>query len=257
MPVILGPSTSEPPIIASYGIGDILSIMDDELHGKKNAFSEAQKIRHLNKAVDEFWKISKLVHQDYWLTNNTPGLNLDSTNTDFILPPDLAEIRLIEVTAPVDYTGLDIIRHDISSPLFKTERQAFRALQGVGTPDSALAIPGQLNYVVYGPDSAGQQHILFSRPAPVPLTLLVWYVRFLGHFSIPKNTSEVLFALLSPYIWNIAVYAVKSLLKSEDTDMGEYQKWQEEWSKEIDRAMPAAHERSTADDDTVPGFVEL
>lgn len=248
---------AEPVLVATYAIDDILSIVNDELHGKKNAFPETQKIRHINKALDEMWKIMKLLHGGYWLTNNTPGLVLDTINTDFILPVDFAEMRLIEVTNPVDYVGIDVIQMPMTSALFKTERQSFRAFQTVATADSVLAIPGQLNYDIYGPDATNQMHILFSRPAPVPLTLLLWYVRLVGHFSVPKLAAESLQSLLSPYIWNLAVYAAKSLLKSESNDAQEFAKWEEQWSKEIDRAMPAAHERATADEQSVEGFAEM
>lgn len=248
---------AEPALVPTYAIDDLLSIVNDELHGKKNAFSEAQKIRHINKALDEMWKIMKVIHGGYWLTNNTPGLVLDIVNTDFVLPPDLAEIRLIEVTSPIDFVGLDVIQMPMTSGLFKNERQSFRAMQTASSSDSVLAIPGQLNYDLYGPDATNQVHILFSRPAPVALTLLIWYIRLPGHFSIPKAAAESLQSLLSPYIWNMCVYAAKSLLKSEDTDIGEYQKWEQDWRSEIDRAMPAAHERATADDQTVEGFVEM
>lgn len=248
---------AEPTLVATYAIDDLLSIVNDELHGKKNAFPETQKIRHLNKALDEMWKIMKVLHGGYWLTNNTPGLVLDIVNTDFILPVDLAEIRLIEVTNPVDYVGIDVIQMPMTSALFKNERQSFRAMQTVATSDSVLAIPGQLNYDIYGPDATGQLHMLFSRPAPVPLTLLIWYVRLVGHFSIPKLATENLQSLLSPYVWNLCAYASKSLLKSEDNDPTEYAKWEQDWSKEIDRAMPAAHERATADEQVVEGFIEI
>ena len=258
MPAVLGPSgLNEPGLQATFAIDDILSIVNDELHGKKNAFPDSQKIRHINKALDEIWKIMKLLHGGYWLTNNTPGLVLDTVNTDFILPVDFSEVRLIEVTNPIDYVGIDVIQMSMTSGLFKNERQSFRALQTAASSDSVLAIPGQLNYDIYGPDATNQMHILFSRPAPVPLTLLIWYVRLPGHFSVPKNAAENLQSLLSPYIWNLATYAAKSLLKSEGTDQGEFAKWEEQWSKEIDRAMPAAQERATADDQTVEGFVEM
>lgn len=258
MPVILTPSGgTEPSLVPSYSIDDLLSILDDELHGKKGAFSEAQKIRHLNKALDELWKIMKLLHGGYWLTNNSPGLALDTVNTDFILPPDFAEIRLIEVTNPVDYVGLDCIQMPMTSAVFKAERQSFRAAQTTPTADSTLVIPGQLNYDIYGPDASNQMHLLFSRPAPVVLNLLIWYVRLVGHFSVPKLASESLQSVLSPYIWNLVVYAAKSLLKSESNDAQEFAKWEEQWSKEIDRAMPAAHERATADEQAVEGWAEM
>jgi hypothetical protein len=248
---------TEPALVPTYAIDDLLSIINDELHGKKNAFPESQKIRHTNKALDEIWKIMKQLHGGYWLTNNTPGLTLDTVNTDFILPADFAEVRLIEVTNPVDYVGIDVIQMPMTSGLFKNERQSFRALQTSASSDSVLAIPGQLNYDIYGPDNANKMHLLFSRPAPVPLNLLVWYIRMVGHFSIPKQPTEILQSLMSPYVWNLAVYAAKSLLKSESSDQGEFAKWEEQWSKEIDRAMPAAHERATADEMTVEGFVEI
>lgn len=248
---------TEPALVGTYAVDDLLSILNDELHGKKNAFPDTQKIRHLNKATDELWKIMKVVHGGYFLTNNAPGLVLDTVNTDFLLPSDFSEIRLIEVTNPVDYVGIDVIQMPMTSALFKNERQSFRAFQTVATADSVLAIPGQLNYDIYGPDAMNQMHLLFSRPAPVPITLLLWYVRMAGHFSVPKNPIERLQSVMSPYIWNLCTFAAKSLLKSEGTDQGEFAKWEEQWAKEIDRAMPAAHERATADDQTVEGFVEL
>lgn len=259
MTVILtgSPPSSEPVLVSAYSIDDILSILNDELHGKKNAFQESQKIRHINKALDMMWKIMKVLHQGHWQTNNTPGLVLDIVNTDFILPTDFAEVRLIEVTNPIDYVGIDVVRMYMNSGIFRSERESFRAAQTVATSDSVLVIPGQLNYDIYGPDASNQMHILFSRPAPVPLTLLIWYIRMVGHFSVPKNSTEKLQSLLSPYIWDLVMYAAKSLLKSEGTDQGEFAKWEEQWSKDIDRSMPAAHERATADEDTVEGFVEL
>lgn len=257
MTIILAQTQTEPNLVATYAIDDILSILNDELHGKKNAFSESQKIRHINKALDQMWKIMKLLHQGYWQTSNAPGLVMDLVNTDFILPPDFSEVRLIEVTNPIDYVGIDVIRMNMNSGVFKSERQSFRAAQTIATSDSVLVIPGQLNYDLYGPDASNQMHILFSRPAPVALTLLIWYIRLVGHFSVPKLATETLQSLLSPYIWDLVMYAAKSLLKSEGTDQGEFAKWEEQWSKDIDRAMPAAHERATADEDTVEGFVEL
>ena len=248
---------TEPSLVATYAIDDLLSIVNDELHGKKNAFPETQKIRHLNKGLDEMWKIMKLLKGGYWQTNNAPGLILDTINTDFILPADFSEVRLIEVTNPVDYVGIDVVQMPMTTALFKTERQSFRAFQTVATADSVLAIPGQLNYDIYGPDNSNKMHMLFSRPAPVPLTLLIWYIRMVGHFSVPKNPSEILQSLMSPYVWNLAVYAAKSLLKSESNDAQEFAKWEEQWSKEIDRAMPAAHERASADEQTCEGFAEM
>jgi len=258
MPILLTPTTGvEPSLVQSYSIDDLLSILDDELHGKKGAFAEPQKIRHLNKALDELWKIMKQIHGGYWLTNNAPGLTLDTSNTDFILPPDFAEVRMIETTNPVDYVGLDVIQMPMTSGIFKNERQSFRAAQTTPTADSTLVIPGQLNYDIYGPDATNQMHLLFSRPAPVILNLLLWYVRLPGHFSVPKNAAESLQSVLSPYIWNMVVYAAKSLLKSESNDPQEFAKWEEQWAKEIDRAMPAAHERATADEQAVEGFAEM
>src|SRR5467141_117781 len=147
----------EPSIVASYIIDSLLNLLNDELHGKKAAFGEAQKIRHLNKAVDAVWKVFKELHENYWLVS--APISLDAMNTDFTLPSDYAEMRMVEVTAPVDYAGMDVVRTSMTSPLFRTERQSFNAMTGIGSSDAAIAIPGQLNYDIYGPDSAGVQHV--------------------------------------------------------------------------------------------------
>lgn len=246
---------AEPSIKLSYSIDDLLSLLNDELHGRKNAFSEPQKIRHLNKAVDEVWKAVKGLKENYWVASAT--LNLDGVNTEFALPNDFAEMRLVEVTSPADYAGLDVIHASMTSPVFRTERQATLSAQAPSQSDQAVAIPGQLLYDVYGPDATGVQRIMFSRLAPVALTLRLWYVRFLGQFSIPKQATETLTSLMSPYVWAMITYAVKSLIKSESSDAGEFGKWEQEWRTSIDNVTPAAKDRQSADADTVEGFIEM
>ena len=134
-------------VILTQTIQNLLDELDDELHGRKSAFAEAQKIRHINKAVNGLWKLFKTLHRGYFVVSSqrTTSANddyfadLDTTTLEYDLPKNFAEMRFIEVLDPKDYAGLQFVHTPMSAPLFQTERWS----QNSGpTADSAVAVPG-------------------------------------------------------------------------------------------------------------------
>ena len=248
--------------VSSQTVVELLAELDDELHGRKSAFAEAQKIRQLNKAINALWKIFKVLHRGYFVVSSqrdTVGADdyfgdIDTVILEYALPKNFAEMRFIEVLSPTDYAGLEFVRTSMNAELFGAERRSNNA---DSSASSTVAIPGQMNYDITGPDAAGLQKMILSRAARIVLQVKLWYARTVPRFSVPKVATEALSSMMATYNHELVTYAAKSLLKSEESDAADFVKWEAVWRADIERAVQAADERSTADFDVVEGFIEL
>lgn len=243
MAIILGSSQpSEPSVLTgTTPIDALLTELDDELHGRRTAFSEAQKIRRLNKAKDELWKVLKNLGRGYFVVasqSDDPGAPdylppLEPGVLEYPLPTNFAEPVMFEST------GEPVLCFRYA-PMRGTAWRMRRSLQ---SDDSST----EIHFDVLGPGLDGRWRLLLSRSVPAPATVRLWYVRYLPDFSVPKNANEHLAAVAAPFRRALVTYATKSLLLSERPGGPESVAWEADWVRDLLRLENAAHEAGGGD----------
>jgi len=248
---------AEPVAVAnSPTIAQLLSALDLELLGFKGAFSEDQKIGRINKGKNELWKVLKQLKEGYFMEDSalTGGLdnefpNLTTTDREYNLPKDLAELRFIEVTDPLAHREWSFEKIGMNSPRWREARLS-STLTGAGNASRLGA--GNVLYDIVGPDDTGRQRMILASYLPVVMSLKLWYTRVVPDFTIPKVAAENLVTFLAPYITPILTYATKSLLRLEDAGIAK--EWEKDWFEDLRRTVSASSDRSEADIEVVEDF---
>ena len=228
----------------TYTIDVLLTILDEELHGFRNAFSEAQKVRRINKGLQALWKALKTTQRAYFMVTSQPTTSgdddyfpdTDASAEEYTLPNNFAELEFIENLE----SGQEATEYRYS-PL-TSER--FKAARRTGNNDSNVFL-----YDIFGPNASGQQSIVFDRP-PGAYTLQLWYVRYLPEFTVPKAAAETLAAVLTPYIYDLIAFVAYSLIKSENAEVS--QAWEKEWASVLAVSMAASRVRQSAEPQEEP-----
>ena len=243
-------------VITTILIGNLLTQLDLELLGFKNAFSEPQKIGRINKGKNELWKVLKQLKEGYFMQESTTTSAQDNTfaalaadTREYDLPKDLAELRFIEVTGPAGYEEWVFQKMAMNSPSFRAVRVSTTAA-GVGSDN--LAPAGNILYDIIGPNNLGRQRIVLASFPPIALVLKLWYTRVVPDFTTTKVATEFLATFLAPYLSSILTYASKSLLRLEDAGIAK--EWEKDWREDLRRTVAASSDRSEADIEVVEGF---
>lgn len=247
---------AEPTAVSlSFTIDALLAVLDDELHGLKGAFSEPQKIRRLNKAIDQVWAILKELREGYFLVSSQSADSakddffpqLTTSDTEVSLPKNFGEMRWIETTSPTTLAGLRFLRTKMSEEVFREER-----IEQNSGQTGASSLIDSIHYDIIGPGATGRQTMVLARPVTQAVTAKLWYIRTLPKFGVPKVVLEELAAVLSPYVHSVVTYATKSLLQSENKEAS--MKWEQDWREDLRRSIDSAQIRQSADPDTVQDF---
>ncbi len=243
-------------VVNSPTIVQLLASLDLELLGFKGAFSEDQKINRINKGKNELWKVLKQLKEGYFMEesalsggadNEFPALT--TSDREYNLPKDLAELRFIEVTDPAAYREWSFEKIGMNSPRWREARLS-STLTGAGNASRLGA--GNVLFDIVGPDNAGRQRMILASYLPVAMSLKLWYTRAVPDFTIPKTGAETLITFLAPYIAPILTYATKSLLRLEDAGIAK--EWEKDWFEDLRRTVSASSDRSEADIEVVEDF---
>lgn len=247
-----------------FTIVELLTLLDDELHGYKGAFSEAQKIRRINKAKDALWKVLKQLKESYFVVaSQSVGTSanedffgkLNRTTREYLLPKNFGELVMAEVIGPTNFETLKFARLKMTSPRFMAER--FSATQAGSGNESGNE--GVLHFDIIGPGFAGvqasQTFVLAGYPPVDNLDVQLWYTRLIPDFTVPKVATEDLTTLLAPYVHELISYATKSLIQQENTGLAE--RWEKEWRMDLERMVNAADDKDSSTPDTVENFDDM
>lgn len=235
----------------SIPINDLLTAVNNDLKGYANAFSQSQKLEALNKAKDEVCSILKTQNANYFVTSSQSSDStaahyfaaLNTTTREYTLPPDMLELRFIEVTSPAGYEGTDFQFRDLSHPDFQNSRRIATA-NGSATP--AIAGSSIYFYTITGKD----QFMLADYPETA-FVIKLWYVYAIPDFASDDTLSEILF----PYDKKLSDWAVKRLLLQEQDQAG-YAAWTTEWRTSVITLTGASNVRQSTTPEFVADFVE-
>lgn len=245
------PGVPSAPTIAAFPSmtgQQLMSVLDINLGGYKNAVTTSQKWEFLNAGKDEMWMILKQLDENYFVidsqavdatqTNYFGPLN--TTTREYTLPTDCRDILFIECTAPIGQEFTKFVKSSITSPEFREARQNATANNNQGSSIITLD--------VYHYDVIGKLTFKLAEFPQQAFTLILTYVRALPVINAASTIDEI----LSPWTRKIADYAVQRVMLLKDP--GAWQTWVATWRSDVQQTMQSAG-RSDADPRIVQDYV--
>lgn len=230
-------------------LSDVRLAVRDALDESSASFwTDAQLNRYLNRAKDRVVSRVRALEEDYFDVTRTAAdgtltLNGESYNTasltipvgsgDIALPPDFAEMRVVEVTQS-GYEWVRVRFKDISTAEFRNARQFTNNM----SPQEFLA------------DIISEPSAMRTAPkSDTALTLSITYVRDIPDMSLDGDR----LLLPKPLYMAVEQYAISMALKQDRSpDAASYEATGD---KIIAEAFGATH-RQSQDQVTVTGYLE-
>lgn len=233
---------------------DLIDLANDRLAGLSNVVADRTLLSYINEAKDEIWAHLKNLNAEYFMqstesTDSTqtnyfpkdlsgnPLTTLQTTSRSYLLPSDLREIIMIEVTTK-GYEQTVFTYRDINSEDFKTARRSANV-------DPTLTPTVEYFYAILG-----KNRFEMAQFPETNFSLTIWYIRSLPDFEASDNIDEI----LAPYSKKIADYAVKkAMIGSQDPT--QFALWTQEWKADLVTVASSAGPRNQADATYVEDFL--
>lgn len=191
-------------------LANLRSAVRDNLDESSVAFwTEAQLTRFINRAKDRVWTEARALKEDYFLVTRTStdgsltilgetyaatGFQIVAGTRDYTLPPDFAEMKLIEVTTSGYETTVFVYR-DLTQPDMRR----------------MLTLTDNQSPATFFFDLIGERTMRIAPKSDTTLDLRITYVRILADLSAETDALE----MPHPLYKAVEEYATANALKMD------------------------------------------